>query len=62
MDLDYFFLRYLENGGSYGIVSERLKDEIEKQGITGIEFRPIKISYNEWIKRDGPRDQIYGRS
>lgn len=61
MNLDYFFMRYLE-ANSYGIVSERLKNEIEKNSITEIEFRPIEISLSEWIKRDGPRDQIYGRS
>lgn len=61
MNLDFFSLRYT-NGGHKGIVSERLKEEIEKQNCTGIEFRPIEISLNDWLKRDGPRDQIYGRS
>lgn len=60
MDLDFFTLRYSE---SYkGIVSERLKNEIEKNEITGIEFRPIEIPYQDWSIRDGPRDKIYGRS
>lgn len=62
MDLDFFALRFYENGGHRGIVSERLKDELEKNGITGIEYRPIEISLQDWAKRDGPRDQVYGRS
>jgi hypothetical protein len=62
MNYDFLNLRFFENGGSYGIVSERLKIEIEKEGCTGIEFRPIEITLNDWLKRDGPRDQLYGRS
>lgn len=61
MNLDFFSLRYTDSGQK-GIVSERLKNEIEKEGLTGIEFRPIEISLQDWLKRDGPRDQIYGRS
>lgn len=62
MNLDFFSLRFFENGGYKGIVSERLKNEIEKNEITGIEFRPIEIPYQDWSIRDGPRDKIYGRS
>lgn len=62
MDLDFFSLRFYENGGHKGIVSERLKNEIEKNEITGIEFRLIEIPFQDWQKRDGQRDQIYGRS
>ena len=61
MKLDFFSLRYTD-GAHKGIVSERLKTEIEKENISGIEFRPIEISLQDWLKRDGPRDQIYGRS
>ena len=61
MDLDFFALRYTE-GGHNGVVSEKLKIEIEKEGLTGIEFRPIEISLSEWQKRDGLREQVYGRS
>lgn len=46
MNLDYFFLRYFE-GANLGIVTERLKIEIEKQKITGIEFKPVEISIND---------------
>lgn len=60
MNLDFFGIRYTE-ATTNGIVSERLKNEIEKEGLTGIEFRPIEINLNDWLKRDGPRDQIYGR-
>lgn len=61
MNLDFFTLRY-SDGAQKGIVSEKLKNEMEKNEITGIEFRPIEISLQDWLKRDGPRDQIYGRS
>ena len=61
MNLDFFSLRYTE-GTQNGIISERLKNELEKNKITGIEFRPIEISFQDWVKSDGPRDQIYGRS
>ena len=61
INLDFFALRYTE-GAQKGIISERLKNELEENGITGIEFRPIEISYQDWVKKDGPRDQIYGRS
>lgn len=62
MDLDFFNIRFFTNGGFKGMVSERLKKELEKSEITGIEFRPIEISFQDWVKRDGPRDKIYGRS
>jgi hypothetical protein len=61
MNLDLFTLRYTEDAHK-GIVSETLKNELEKNEITGIEYRPIEISFQGWVKRDGPRDQIYGRS
>jgi hypothetical protein len=59
--LDFFVLTNVEGGIKY-ITSETLKEEIEKENITGIEFRPIEILLQDWLKRDGPRDQIYGRS
>lgn len=61
MNLDFFTLRFTEDGNR-GIISERLKAELEKNEITGIEFRPIEISFQDWVKKDGLRDQIYGRS
>lgn len=60
MNLDFFSLRYFENEGSYGIVSENLKNEIENQGITGIEFRPIEISLQDWLRSE-EREKIYGK-
>ncbi len=59
MNLDYFFFRNFE-GASLGITSERLKNEIEKQEISGIEFKPIKISLNDWLGSNGMREKIYG--
>lgn len=61
MNYDYFFLRYFENNGSLGIVSERLKEEIENKGCTGIEFRPIELSLQEWLQ-GGEREKNYGKA
>lgn len=60
MNLDYFFFRNFE-GASLGIVSEKLKSEIEKQKITGLEFKPIEISLNDWLGSNGIREKVYGR-
>lgn len=61
MNLDLFSLRFYENGGHKGIVSERLKNEIEKEGITGIEFKPLELSIYKWL-HEGEREKIYGKS
>ncbi len=58
---DFFFMPHFINGTGRGTVSERLKLEIENQGITGIEFRPIEISFQEWLQ-GGEREKIYGKS
>ncbi|KAF2518771.1 hypothetical protein E0W68_08460 [Flavobacterium salilacus subsp. salilacus] len=58
---DFFILRYIEGGAGY-FVSEKLKKEMEDAGCTGIEFQSSELSYHEWVKRDGPRDEVYGRS
>ncbi|CAL2079308.1 conserved hypothetical protein [Tenacibaculum sp. 190524A05c] len=47
MDLDFFFLRNFEGSGN-GIISEKLKKEMEKENISGIEFRPIEMTLREW--------------
>jgi hypothetical protein len=60
MNLDYFFLRFFN--ANKGIVSENLKNEIERNNITGIEFRPIEISYNEWYGTGNEREKIYGKN
>lgn len=57
---DFFFMPHYINGTGKGIVSERLKIEIEKQGITGIEFRPIEQSLQDWY-HSGEREKIYGK-
>ncbi len=58
---DFFLIPHYINGNGSGIVSEKLKIEIENQGITGIEFRPIEISLNEWLMPGGEREKIYGK-
>ncbi len=57
MNIDFFFLRYSE-GDSYGIISEKLKNEIERQELTGMEFRPFELTLQEWF-HSGKRDEIY---
>jgi hypothetical protein len=60
MNYDFLKLRFFENGGSYNFVSQRLKEEIEKQDCTGVEFRPIELSLQEWY-HNGERDSVYGK-
>lgn len=43
------------------IVSEKLKQEIEDAGCTGIEFQPIELSYKEWTAPGGARAKVYGK-
>ncbi|NJM79937.1 MAG: hypothetical protein HC854_10525 [Flavobacterium sp.] len=57
IDLDFFSLKYSE--GYKGIVSERLKNIIEMEKLTGIEFRPFELSLQEWY-HNGEREKIYG--
>tara|TARA_R110001583_G_scaffold60219_13_gene179046 strand:- start:397 stop:1122 length:726 start_codon:yes stop_codon:yes gene_type:complete len=61
MDLDYFFLPNMEGTG-YGIVSERLRKEMDKQNINGIEFKPIEVELNNWLGPHGLRKDIYGKT
>lgn len=57
---DFFFLPHYINGTGKGIVSNRLKIEMEKQEITGIEFRPIELSLQDWY-HSGEREKSYGK-
>jgi hypothetical protein len=57
---DFFILKYVFGGIGY-YVSERLKQELEDAGCTGIEFQPIELSYNEWTAPGGEREKIYGK-
>lgn len=60
IDKDFFTLQSTFEGVSY-IVSEKLKEEIEDAGCTGIEFQPVELSYNEWTAPGGVREQVYGK-
>lgn len=51
----------LRNGGGF-VVSEQVKYEIISAGCTGIEFQPSDLSFNEWFKSGGEREQIYGKA
>lgn len=55
---DFFMLRYVFGGMHF--VSEKLKQEIEDAGCTGIEFQPTELSYNEWTAPGGERERTYG--
>lgn len=57
---DFFALNYVEGGIKY-LVSEKLKNEIENAGCTGIEFQPSELSYNEWVAPGGEREKVYGK-
>ena len=57
IEVDFFSLKHLIGGNFY--VSEKLKQEIEVAGCTGIEFQPIELSYNEWVVSGGKREKIY---
>ncbi|AKK71577.1 hypothetical protein OK18_02015 [Chryseobacterium gallinarum] len=57
---DFFALKYVTGGLGY-YVSEKLKNDIEQAGCTGIEFQPSELSYNEWVIPGGVREQIYGK-
>lgn len=56
---DFFMLKHVFGGNRF--VSEKLKQEIEQAGCTGIEFQPSELSYNEWVAPSGEREKIYGK-
>ncbi|WP_298148333.1 hypothetical protein [Flavobacterium sp.] len=59
VDTDLFVIRYAQGGAKF-IASERLKEEIEKNSITGIEFQPLTYSFSEWLNSE-ERLKIYGK-
>ncbi|WP_027383095.1 imm11 family protein [Epilithonimonas caeni] len=58
---DFFVLNYIDGGIKY-LVSEKLKQEIEEAGCTGIEFQPSELSYSEWTAPGGERERVYGKA
>lgn len=54
---DFFMLK---NSIKY-MVSEKLKQEIEDAGCTGIEFQPSELAITEWLQ-GGEREKIYGKA
>lgn len=56
---NFFALRYVEGGIQY-FASEKLKQEIEESGCTGIEFQPSHLSLNEWLHSE--REKFYGKA
>lgn len=57
---DFFTLLNVEGGVKY-VVSERLREHIELEGLTGIEFMPVELSLNEWHGKGGKRESVYGK-
>jgi len=49
---NFFGINDVEGGVGF-YVSEKLKNEIEEAGCTGIEFQPSELSYNDWVARGG---------
>ena len=58
IDRDIFYARYRRGCAFY--VSKRLKEIIEAEGCTGIEFIPTDMSYNEWMNPGGYKESVYG--
>ncbi len=56
---DFFMIDHIF--GKLFFISERLKQEIEETGCSGIEFQPIELSYNEWTASEGERERVYGK-
>lgn len=50
LNLDFFFLSHFEPSN---IISERLKDTLEYNKCTGMEFKSIDLSLNEWLAPGG---------
>ncbi|QXV66243.1 hypothetical protein INP83_03900 [Mucilaginibacter sp. 21P] len=57
---DFLILEKVQGGVMY-LASERLKQHLEAEGITGIEFQPCNLSLNEWLAQGGPREKLYGK-
>ena len=58
---DFFALKNVEGGIKY-VVSEKLKQKIERAGCIGVEFQPSELSYSEWIAPNGQREKVYGKA
>ncbi|PKG52892.1 imm11 family protein [Olleya sp. 1-3] len=56
---DFFVLTDISGGIKY-IVSKKLKNEIQYEDCTGIEFQPIELELNEWLNCQ-KRIEKYGK-
>ena len=59
-NLDLIALQCVKGGTKY-LVSEKLKQRMEYEECTGIEFQPYELSLDEWLKPGGQREKIYGK-
>jgi hypothetical protein len=57
---DFLVIENVEGGINY-LASEKLKQHLEAEGITGIEFQPSNLSFNQWKIQGGERERLYGK-
>ena len=60
VNYDFFVLKNVSGGVKF-VVSSKLKKVIEFEKCTGIEFKPIELTLNEWLQ-SGEREKIYGKA
>lgn len=54
---DFLVIENVHGGVNY-LVSETLKQHLEAEGITGIEYQPSALTFNEWLAPGGERERI----
>jgi hypothetical protein len=59
--IDFLVIENVKGGINY-LVSEKLKQHLEAESITGIEYQPLNLSSNEWLGPGGERERLYGKS
>lgn len=59
VNADLFVIRHVKGGAQF-IISERLKEKIENNAITGIEFQPLSCPFDEWLNSN-ERAKTYGK-
>ncbi|CAM3459755.1 hypothetical protein [Zobellia roscoffensis] len=58
---DFFAIDYTDGGLKY-VISNNLKKVIVDRGVSGLEFRPLSISYVDWVSKGGMREKVYGKA
>lgn len=57
---EVLILRNVEGRVRY-LASQKLKEEVEKAGLTGIEFQPVVVPSADWLQ-GGHRKKVYGKA